>query len=269
MNEKLQYATMLEIPVSTCNVTFQPTKKKRTKTKKQQNPEVVKEKLLSKINSEKEEPQNLPVPTAEPVADVETYYPTTEPRQSEEEKDIKPQRKWHIKSLKFSVIGVQLAVIAVLVLTIFLTNAFYVDSGINVFMRQVFGTQDQSVDADLREYQEFMPVIAMGDDMTTSVADGVISIEGVGSVYAPCDGRVSAVFKGEDGKYTVEISHSEKFKTTLSGLDYAYSAVDEQVFSNIPVGYVSSEGASMCFTSSDGTVISDYEIIDNSVVWVA
>ena len=59
MNEKLQYATMLEIPVSTCNVTFRPTKKKRTKTKKQQNPEVVKEKLLSKINSEKEEPQNL------------------------------------------------------------------------------------------------------------------------------------------------------------------------------------------------------------------
>ena len=39
MNEKLQYATMLEIPVSTCNVTFQPTKKKRAKTKKQQNPD--------------------------------------------------------------------------------------------------------------------------------------------------------------------------------------------------------------------------------------
>jgi len=269
MNEKLQYATMLEIPVNTCNVTFQPTKKKRAKTKKQQNPDAVKERLLSKINSEKEE-TTVVQETAQAVAEEQTFYPAPvleEPPIQKE--DLAPRKKWRIKSFKVSVIGIQLAVIAVLVATIFLTNAFYADSGINVFMRQVFGTEEQTKEVDLRGYQEFAPVIALDDEMTTSLSDGVINFDGVGSVYAPCDGTVSAVFKGEDGKYTVEISHSENFKTTLSGLDYAYANVSQQVFFNIPVGYVSESGASMCFTLSDGTVISDYEIVDNSVVWAA
>ena len=33
MNEKLQYAEMLEIPVNTCNITYQPTKKRINKGK--------------------------------------------------------------------------------------------------------------------------------------------------------------------------------------------------------------------------------------------
>ena len=278
MNEKLQYATMLEIPVSTCNVTFQQTKKKRTRTKKQQNPDAVKEKLLSKINAEKEEIAPVQERMVEMAADTaveeraeeQTYYPAPiDDGQVEIKEEISKNKKWRIKSFKVSVIGIQLAVIAVLVATIFLTNAFYADSGINMFMRQVFGADEQTVETDTRSYQEFLPVIALDDQMSTSLADGVINIAGAGSVYSPCDGKVSAVFKGEDGKYTVEISHSENFKTTLSGLDFAYSGLEEKVFANIPVGYVSGEGASMCFTTSDGTVISNYEIVDNSVVWAA
>ena len=54
MNEKLQYATMLEIPVNTCNVTFQPTKKRKTRRKKDVNPEAVKQQLMNKINAEEQ-----------------------------------------------------------------------------------------------------------------------------------------------------------------------------------------------------------------------
>ena len=37
MNEKLQYATMLEIPVNTANVTFKPKKFRRGAKKKMKN----------------------------------------------------------------------------------------------------------------------------------------------------------------------------------------------------------------------------------------
>lgn len=273
MNEKLQYATMLEIPVNTCSVTFQPAKKKRVRTKKNQNPDAVKEKLLSKINAEKEDGASLSVAneTATEQNAVEQEFfqqPLERAEQPLSDSGVK-NKKWNIKSLRFSVIGVQLVVIGILVATIFLTNAFYADSGINVFMRQVFGNQTTVEQVDLREYKEFAPVIALDGDMATSVSNGVIGFTGAGSVYAPCDGVVSAVFKGEDGKYTLEIAHSQNFKTTLSGLDYAYAELDDKVFSNIPVGYFSNGEASMCFTLSDGTVISDYELVDNSVVWAA
>ena len=273
MNEKLQYATMLEIPVNTCNVTFQPAKKKRARVKKNQNPDAVKEKLLSKINAEKEESAIVPA-VAETVAEQNTVeqefhqQPLEKAEQYLGAKSVS-EKKWNIKSIKFSVIGVQLVVIGILVATIFLTNAFYADSGINVFMRQVFGNQTTVEQVDLREYKEFMPVIALDGDMTTDIAGGVINFSGTGSVYAPCDGVISAVFKGEDGKFTLEIAHSQNFKTTLSGLDYAYAELDDKVFSNIPVGYFLGGEASMCFTLSDGTVISDYQLVDNSVVWAA
>ena len=60
MNEKLQYASMLEIPVSTCTVSVKEQKKKGLfKKKKQQNTESVKEELIEKVNEEVENPFSL------------------------------------------------------------------------------------------------------------------------------------------------------------------------------------------------------------------
>ena len=50
MNEKLQYASMLEIPVSTCNVSVKPAKKRLFSKKKKVNHEQVKEQLVKKVN---------------------------------------------------------------------------------------------------------------------------------------------------------------------------------------------------------------------------
>ena len=49
MNEKLEYAEMLEIPVNTCNITYKPSKNKNKK--KLVKLEEAKEKLLKKINN--------------------------------------------------------------------------------------------------------------------------------------------------------------------------------------------------------------------------
>ena len=52
MNEKLQYASMLEIPVSTCNISSVKPKRKRFIRKKKVNDEQVKQQLLEKINGQ-------------------------------------------------------------------------------------------------------------------------------------------------------------------------------------------------------------------------
>ncbi len=260
MNDKLQYATMLEIPVNTCSVTYAPIKKKRKPKKKPVNHEVVKEELLSKINSDLDEKN------AELYSDtmlVEQELPE-QPAVYEEER-LEAEEK---KIKKFSVIGFQLCIVGALIAGIFLTNAFYPNSGINVFMRQVFGGETTSTaTTDERLYSEFAPVLTLSDGVTATATEGVISITGEGSVYAPVSGVVSAFSMGEDGKYSIEITHSENFKTLISGVDYAYVGLDDQVYFNIPVGYTELGEVTLCFTGADGVSITDYELNDNSVVW--
>ena len=57
MNEKLQYATMLEMPVSTSSVTALP-KKRRFFKRKRVNDELIKQELLKKVNQEQDLTEN-------------------------------------------------------------------------------------------------------------------------------------------------------------------------------------------------------------------
>ena len=264
MNDKLQYATMLEIPVNTCSVTFEQQKKKK-RSKKKVDADAVKQELVSKVNLQMEENEDLE--NSEPLKESENLSLEMDKEIESENLTATVSCKQENKKGKFKlgVIGVQFIIIGILVATIFLTNALYTDSGINVFLREVFGT-NQTSQVDNRVYGEFSPVISLDDGANINYADGVITLSGEGSVYAPCDGVVTSIVKGEDGKYSIEISHSTNFKSVLAGLDYAYIGLNDSVFYNIPVGYINAE-ATMCFTQSDGSVISDYQIIEDSVVW--
>ena len=277
MNEKLQYATMLEIPVSTCSVSVKPAKKRLFGKKKKVDHEAVKEQLLNKINSEEkvvleENSVNLESSTENDIELTDSPSQETFSEQNEEvvaaeyTAQVRPLNKKREKGkFKISIIGVQLAIIGVLIATIFFTNALYPDSGINVFLRGVFGT-DKSVSVDDRIYADFSPVINLDDGSSVALENGVMTFSGSGSVYSPCDGTVTAINKDENGKFILEITHNSNFKSLLSGVDYAYAGLNDTVYHNIPVGYVTA-GATMCFTGSDGSVISDYQIIDDAVVW--
>ena len=153
-----------------------------------------------------------------------------------------------------------------LLATIFLTSALYKDSGINVFFRSVFGT-NQAQAIDLRSHKDFSPVIAVSDEVNVSISDGVMTFSGEGSVYAPCDGVVSGVIETENGKFEIEIKHSENFKTVISDIEHLYVSEGDKVYSKIPVGYLQPDGASICFKNEVGTVLDDYQIVDNTVVW--
>ena len=268
MNEKMQYESMLEMPLSTATVTIKPSKKKRRGRKV--DCETVKQELIDKVNANNLEEQ---------VDQEDVYKGILFPDQAQEDEQEKEtalelsqtntvtvlRKKKEKKKFKISVIAVQFALIGALIATIFLTSAINANSGINVFFRNVFGSGQTQV-YDQREYTDFAPVLSV-TEADFSLENGVMTLYNQGSVYSSCEGKITSLLVDQNGKYTVEIEHSANFKTVIGGLDYVYGDVGSKVYSSLPVGYADVEGATMCFTGADGSVISNYQIVDNSVVW--
>lgn len=274
MNDKLQYATMLEIPVNTVNVTYKPIKKRRVFKKKVKNPDAVKEELLSMVNAETDTAKDaIEIPksveeneTAEELVALSPDLSAAEEVLSEKSDDsvsATVHKKAKQPAFKFTAITAELVAVVALVAIIFLTNAFYSESAMNVFMRKVFSPTETEVAAE-KTYDEFAPVINFNGEM--ALEKGVIVCSGSGSVYAPADGTVSSVIKEEDGTFTLNIAHSAVFSSTLSGLSYAYLGEGDTVFGNIPVGYVTDGGFTACFNVGD-EMITDYTLKDNAVLW--
>ena len=281
MNEKLQYATMLEIPVNTANVTYKPAKRRRGGKRKIKNPDAVKEELLLKVNSDlaettSESPTETLSETLSETAPAafngDIYEVNSE---SAETADIPVDNAAEYSSasvhkkakkplFKFTAVTAEIVAVVALLAVIFLTNAFYADSAINVFMRKVFSPSAATETVHEKTYDEFAPVINFNGE--TALSDGVITCFGSGSVYAPADGTVSSVIQEENGTYTVNIAHSAVFSTTLSGLSYAYLGIGDKVYGNIPVGYVSAGAFTACFNSGDA-LITDYTLENNAVLW--
>lgn len=275
MNEKLQYAEMLEIPVSTCTITRKTPKKRSGFFKKLLAGEDVKQEVINKVNVETESAEVL---TQNPEANLDNAAETGDSDRlltPEIERlgavgnapEKKKKRPFSMPKLKFNVVGVELLVIGLLAATILLTNILVPNSGINVFFKSVFGTQTTEVKADTRKFDEFTPVLPVAGGEGLSVDKGVMTISKAGSVYSPCDGKVTSLdFDEETKTYTMEITHSDNFKTVFKGITYAYSGLGGAVFSNIPVAYVK-ENATMCFYGEDGAVIDDYTVENNSLKW--
>ena len=262
MNEKLQYAEMLEIPQSTCNITYKRAKKKRFSRRKKTDEEV-KNELLEKVNSiaEESEEELSAKEIAESPENLEEYENATE---NEEIPTVTIRKEKKRKAVigGFSLVTFQFILIGALIATIFLTNALVPNSGINTFFKNVFSTQKAPV---IEKFSDFTPVLTVSSSENVSLDGGVMTISGEGSLYSPCDGTVTAVTQ-ENGKYNIEIMHSEKFKTVFSGLDFAYVINGESVYKTIPVGYSKGEEVSMCFY--DGKeMITDYTLNENTVVW--
>ena len=264
MNEKMQYASMLELPVCTCNVSSTTIKKKKAKKLKKQKEsgEQIKQEVLDMVNSEQDLANQNQV--EENQLEPEQVFEQGEIEQ-ENSSAVHPYKQK--RKFKFSIVGVQMVIIGILVGAILLTNALYADSGINVFLRGVFGTEQTQVDS--RTFDEFSPVISMGDNKDVKYEDGIITYNGEGSIYAPCDGVVSGVIQTENGKFEIEIKHSQNFKSVISDIEHLYVDVGDKVYKTIPVGYLQPDGASICFKDESDALINDYQIVNNMVVWQA
>ena len=262
MDEKKEYEEMIDMPESTCNVKVKKAKKpllaKKTR-KRRAGSEAVKNEVIDMVNAaaEKTEESDIKAETAE----AQTL------RETQTTAEIKQKAKSPKKKFKFAISGVGIGVFAIVALTlaIIMTNAVFPNSAINVFFRSVFGTEQKTV-ADTRVFSDFDVSLPYGE---VSLDNGVITLNEKGSLYSTADGAVETLSKGEDGKFTMLIRHSDNFFTAITGMDYAYFGIGDQVRRTVPVGYANGTGATVCFLDGDNSVIASYTVSDDVVLWAA
>lgn len=254
MDEQTQYENMLGIDGDSTTITNKPLKRKKVK---KVDVEKVKNKLAdkvnAKVNAEIESEQNE-------VLDV-SIMKEQEKKEQSVNIVVKPKKKF-----VFSVIGAQVAVIALLVLTIAFTSLTYENSGINTVLKNLFN-ENNNIKVDNRVYSEFKPVFTTSEDVSCSMVNGAVALTGKGSVYSPCDGEVVSVSKNSNGLYDIEVSYSENFKATFSGLKYAYTTNGQKALSKVPIGYFEGSNCSVCFNDQNGEALTCYTLIDNAVIW--
>ena len=246
MNEELNYAEMLEIPVET--VTVKRKEKKHRRERFDEAPDL-EEQLVEQVNSRLEE-------------DDPAYAESTPIERTETKK------KKHPRLLR-AVLWGEFAAVCALCAVIFLTNIFMTDSAINTFVRGLFNGTAQA--ADTRVYSDFTlsPIVSENANVDIAVSEtGVLSFQAQCSVYSPCAGTVSAVPGNKETGYSVEIKHSDNFSTIMSGLDSVFTAEGDKVFANIPVAYSEGENTVRVMFYSGEKLLSCVSYGENGLAWV-
>lgn len=161
------------------------------------------------------------------------------------------------------VIMAQIAVICILVVTIFLTNIFWEESGINTLVKSVFATDKQTeIPADTRVYSAFSPNSPVKSG-SVEIVESVMSYSG-GAVYPIADGKITDIVE-TDGKYNIIIEHSSAFKSVVSGADYAYFNKGDAVFGTVPVAFGKSE--IKIYLYDNNVILTNYAVDNGKIVW--
>lgn len=234
MKDGMEYAEMLGMEVSSCDVYVKP---KKTRKKKE-----LKDDVIKKVN----EPE---------VANAEFgEFGTDIPVRSNGEKK---------KKFRFDVVYAEGVAVFLLAVTILLTNIFWENSGMNRLFKSAFG-DGQTVQADTRTNVNFNAQSPSGE-MEVTLDKGVMVFSGKGSLYPVCDGKVASVVE-EDGKYTITLKHSDVFKTVISGVDFVYADQGDDVFKYVPVCYVNGGNAKVSMYNKD-VLVTNYAVEGGSIVW--
>ncbi len=241
MND-FDYARMIEIPINSCDVSVKPRAAAKFRFRRG---ETLKKTLMEKINSD-------------------AYEAAGDERESSVEITTKKAERRARRKNRFSVdiVTAQAAVVAILVMTILLTNIFWADSGINTLLAGVFSSGAEKVED--KAYAEFAPGLPSRTSEIT-LKEGVMTFSGEGSVYPICDGKVAKIADLGD-KLEITIEFSPSFSAVISGVDFAYYGVGDAVYRSVPVCY-SDGGEVDVRLYSDGQLISDYMLDNGSIVW--
>lgn len=234
MKDGMEYAEMLGMEVSSCDVYVKP---KKTRKKKE-----LKDDVIKKVN----EPEVANAEFGEFGMDI--------PVRSNGEKK---------KKFRFDVVYAEGVAVFLLAVTILLTNIFWENSGMNRLFKSAFG-DGQTVQADTRTNVNFNAQSPSGE-MEVTLDKGVMVFSGKGSLYPVCDGKVASVVE-EDGKYTITLKHSDVFKTVISGVDFVYADQGDDVFKYVPVCYVNGGDAKVSMYNKD-VLVTNYAVEGGSIVW--
>lgn len=211
-NEGLEYAQMLEIPVSTVNVV----KKKSPFLRRKKPVQDLKGEAIQSVNEKMQEVFTESFGEGLPCA--EEALPAKQP----------------VKD-KWNVLFVCEAVVACLIATgIFLCNFFMPETAINTFVGNL--TAVESPEVAYNQITLTSPVSQSSGATVELTEDGVLHFVEKTSVYPLCDGTVASVTQDGD-YYTVKLDHTSTFCSVITGLDSVYSTVGESVKGNLPFAY--------------------------------
>lgn len=261
MNNQLDYAEMLEIPVNTLNVV-------RKKSKRKKQPESLKDKVIEKVNDKMvlDSESDSEIYSQTMIDSNEPYVEDTETAVEKSTKTKKPREKFFNEKTKIGkIVIVEFAVCCALACTIFLTNMFMPSSAINTYLKGLFGGNTLT---DTRTYSEFtLNNILTDENIDISASQGVLSFKAEASVYPACDGKVSAITK-DNGTYTVEINYSKNFSAVFKNLNTVYYEVGSKCYANLPLGYSEGESAVNVMFYGGDDLLSCYSVSeDNSIIW--
>ena len=270
MNEEIEYAKMLEIPVSTINV-FHKNKKLKFHAND------LKEKLIAKVNDEALETNSAPLleRNGDEINTVRVGTEEETPKWQDEELlqdelsafDAEQSKKERRAS---KILNVEFAVACALCGAIFLTNVFMPNSAINTFFTSLVAPKEEQADA--RTYTDFElgSVLGAYSDIALELSEtGVITFTGEGCVYPVADGTVADVHRAEDGTYTLTLAYSDTFQGVIGGLDYVYYQQGETVKANVPVGFSKGETQVQVTLSAEGELLNCFEVDEtNCLTWI-
>lgn len=272
LENSIEYAKMIEIPISTCEYSF---KRKRPFFKKKRLVKAVNAKIANEMANEipsftadNDSVKNSNECTQEATAldnancDFDNSY-TQSASESEnlptvyDEAVSKKERRFK------AFISAQVVAIFALISAIILTNLFWENSGMNTLFKSVFQSEDLT--ANELSYNDFSLTIPIADVSGVTLENGAIAINGEYSLYPVCDGKVSAVERAENGTYTVTIEHSNSFSSVVEGLDMVYFALGEEISRHLPIGYV--KNSAKVYLYNGASLLTDYATVENSIVF--
>ncbi len=273
MNEGIEYAEMLEIPVNTVNV-VQP------KRRRLQDLKLLAVGRVNKRMQAHARERDANFLGNDPVeSDRETPYAAAGAEEgaatvAEEgfvAENAPSGRKFDLRKLRVNthpVLIAEFAAACVLCVVIFLTNVFMSNSAINTFLRSVIhGGEEASVS---KTYSDFTlsPVVSEYSSVTTSVSSaGVLSFQGECSVYPACDGKVGTMSE-KDGLYTVVVNHSDTFRSVYTGLTRVYYEEGGEVKANVPFAYTDGKTKVQVSFYQDGKMLDCYAVdAQNCLSW--
>lgn len=247
MNEGLEYAQMLEIPVSTVSVV----KKKSIFSRRQKPADDLKDRVVDSVNERVGEP-------SEGFEGLENNgFVATEDLSA----PVPVKKK---KNVAGKILIAEAAVACLIAAGIFLTNVFVPNTAINTFMGSLTAVKQKEAD-----YNEFTLTSVVSDLSEAEVAvtdEGVIHFTQKASVYPVCDGEIASVTQ-DNGLYTVKIAHTSKFCSVITGLDTVYAAQGESVKANLPLGYSGGESEVRVSMYDGETMLNCYTLSGAVPVW--
>ena len=252
MEQELDYAEMLEIPVSTVNVVKKKSLFRRKSAEKQsvqapENQDELKEKVVESVNER-----------------VGAYVYS-------EDLSEHPEAGRKKKSLNFGkdkasrIIFGELIAVCVIAIAIFLTNVFMPTSAINTFIGS-FSKKSAEKEPNYSDL-ELSAVVSELSDVDVQFADGgYLFFQAESCVYPVCDGTISSV-AGEDGTYTVQIAHTSKFSSVITGLSSVYCKKGDAVRSNLPFAYSDGQSEVQISLYDGNTLLKCYSLSGVVPVW--